>query len=164
MAVDYYLEIEGIPGESVEKGFKDYIDVESFSWGVTQSGTTGSGAGGGAGKATFQDLSFTTRVSRASPNLMIACATGQHIKEATLIARKAGDKAQTFLTIRMEDLLVSSYQTGGSGSDPSADTFPMDSVSLNFARIRFEYRRQLENGTMGPPIEVGYDLKTNKET
>ena len=90
MAFDAFLKIDGIDGESTDKFHPGEIEISSFSWGVTQTGSIGSGGGGGAGKASFQDLHFSSSISKASPNLMIACATGEHIKEATLTVRKGG--------------------------------------------------------------------------
>ncbi len=110
MASDYLLKIEGIKGESTDSKHKDEIEIESFSWGATQPGTFSTGGGGGAGKVSFQDLHFTSRVSVASPNLMVACASGQHIKVATLTVRKAGKEAAGILhrqTQRQSGELVS---------------------------------------------------------
>jgi type VI secretion system secreted protein Hcp len=157
-AVDYFLKIDGIPGESTDEGHKDEIDVLSWSWGETNAGSSTRGGGGGAGKVSMQDFHFTMKVNKASPKLMLACATGQHIKEAVLTVRKAGESQQEFLVIKFSDLLVSSYQTGGSGG-----VVPTDQVSLNFSKIEFEYRPQNPDGTLGAPVKAGYDLKLNKK-
>src|SRR6185295_9713929 len=117
MASDIFAKIGDIKGESTDDKHKDEIDVLSFSWGVTQTGTLAHGSGGGEGKAQFNDFNFTTNVSKASPALFLACASGTHIKEATIAVRRkgAGDKGQEdYLVIKMSDVLVSSYQSGGS--------------------------------------------------
>jgi type VI secretion system secreted protein Hcp len=155
--VDYFLKIEGIPGESQDAKHKDQIELESFSWGETQSGTVG--PGGGAGKVRMQDLHVVKRLDRASPKLFLACASGQHIKGATLAARKAGKGQQEFLIYKFTDVLVSSYQTGGSAH---GDVLPMDQVSFNFGRIEVEYRRENPDGTFAPPVKAGWDVKQNK--
>ncbi|MDM7998363.1 MAG: Hcp family type VI secretion system effector [Acidobacteriota bacterium] len=158
MAVDYFLKIKGIEGESFDAKHKNEIDVLSWSWGQTQSGTHAVGGGGGAGKVSMQDFNFVMKVNKASPKLMLACASGDHIPEATLVCRKAGKEQQEFLTIKLSDCLVSSFQTGGSaGSD-----FETESVSLNFAKIQYEYRAQKADGTLDGAIKAGYDLKQNK--
>jgi type VI secretion system secreted protein Hcp len=158
MAVDYFLKIKGIEGESFDAKHKNEIDVLSWSWGQTQSGTHAVGGGGGAGKVSMQDFNFVMKVNKASPKLMLACASGDHIPEATLVCRKAGKEQQEFLTIKHSDCLVSSFQTGGSaGSD-----FETESVSLNFAKIQYEYRAQKADGTLDGAIKAGYDLKQNK--
>lgn len=158
MAVDFFLKIDGIEGESTDKTHANEIDVLSFSWGATQTGVAGgSGAGGGAGKVSMQDFSFMMQVNKASPILMLSCATGKHIKAATLTGRKAGGDQQEYLKVTMSDLLVSSYQTSGSSETP------MDSVSVNFSKIEFEYKPQKPDGTLDAPVKAGYDLKLNKK-
>ena len=92
-AVDYFLKIDGIPGESTDSKHKNEIDIESWSWGEANSGSHAYGGGGGAGKVSVQDFNFTMHVNKASPKLFLACATGQHIKEALLTCRKAGKVA-----------------------------------------------------------------------
>jgi type VI secretion system secreted protein Hcp len=156
MAFDAFLKIDGIAGESNDKFHKDEIEISSFSWGVTQTGSIGSGGGGGAGKASFQDLHFTSSISKASPNLMIKCATGEHIKEGTLTVRKGGgDKGFEFMKVRLTDVLISSYQNGGS----SSDGLPTDQFSLNFGKIEFDYTVE----KTGENIHVAYDQRFNKE-
>src|SRR5712691_1971915 len=98
-AVDYFLKIDGIEGESQDSKHKGEIDLESFSWGETQSGTHAAGGGGGAGKVSMQDFHFVMRVNKASPKLLQACAGGQHIPKAILTCRKAGKDQQEFLKI-----------------------------------------------------------------
>jgi type VI secretion system secreted protein Hcp len=158
-AVDYYLKIDGIEGEATDAKHKSEIDVESWSWGETQTGSAAHGAGGGAGKVSMQDFHFVMRVNKASPKLMLACATGQHIKKADLTCRKAGGDQQEYLKITLSDLLVSSYQTGGS----TGDIVPTDQISLNFAKIEFEYKEQKADGSLGSPVKTGYNLKENKK-
>lgn len=158
-AVDYFLKIDGIQGESLDSKHKGEIQLESFSWGETNPGTAHGGGGGGAGKVQMQDLHFVMQINKASPKLMLACASGKHIKQAVLTARKAGKAQQEFLVFKFTDLLVSSYQTGGS---QHAEVLPMDQVSFNFARIELEYRPQKADGSLDAPIKAGWDLKTNK--
>lgn len=161
MAVaDYFLKVDGVEGESPDHKHKNEIQLESWSWGETQTGTHAFGSGGGAGKVSMQDFHFVMRVNKASPKLMLACATGQHVKEAVLTCRKAGKEQQEFLKVKFTDLLVSSYQTGGSAN---GDVIPLDQISLNFAKIEFEYKEQKADGTLGGAVKAGYDLKLNKE-
>lgn len=158
-AVDYFLKLDGIEGESTDDKHKNEIDVESWSWGETNSGSHAGGGGGGAGKVSMQDFHFVMKVNKASPKLMLNCATGEHIKKAVLTCRKAGGEQQEYLMVTMSDLLVSSYQTGGS----SGSVIPVDQISLNFSKIEFEYKPQDEKGKVGSPVKVGYDLKLNKK-
>ncbi|MGE5570098.1 MAG: Hcp family type VI secretion system effector [Rhodospirillales bacterium] len=156
--VDYFLKIDGIAGESQDHKHKGEIEIESFSWGATQSGTASYGGGMGAGKVQMQDFHFVMRVNKASPKLMLACATGDHIKSAILTCRKAGKEQQEYLKVTFTDLMVSNYQTGGS----AGDTIPMDQISLNFAKVEIEYKEQKPDGSLGGAIKAHYDLKTNK--
>lgn len=159
MAVDMFLKIEGIKGESTDDKHKDEIEILSYSWGASQSGTLAFGGGGGAGKVQFQDFHFTSRVSKASPLLFLGCATGEHIKDATLSARKAGEKQEDFLVIKLNDVLVSSYQAGGS----SGGDIPTDQISLNYSKIEFSYVPQKPDGGLDAPVRTGWDLKLNKK-
>ncbi len=154
-AVDYFLKIDGIQGESPDKTHKNEIQIESFSWGATQSGTASHGSGMGAGRVQLQDFHFVMLVNKASPKLMLTCATGEHIKNAILTCRKAGKEQQEYLKITFTDLLVSSYQTGGS----AGDVIPMDQISLNFTKIEFEYKEQKSDGSLGGAIKAFYDMK-----
>lgn len=155
--VDYFLKIDGIPGESSDSKHKDEIDVESWSWGATQSGTFAGGGGGGAGKVQMNDFHFTMHTNKASPKAFLACASGQHIKTAILTARKSGEKQAEFMKITLSDLLVSSYQTSGGGD------IPVESISLNFSKIEMSYSEQKADGTLSGAIVAGWDLKANKK-
>ena len=160
-AADYFLKLDGIEGESTDDKHKNEIEVESWSWGVTNSGAghTSGTTGSGAGKSVHQDIHFTSKLSKASPKLMLACATGSHITEATLTCRKAGGDQQEYLTIKLNDVFVSSYQSGGS----SGGIVPTDQFSLNFAKWEDTYKQQDAKGTVGQPVKVGYNLATNKK-
>ena len=171
MAVDYFLKIEGIEGESEDDKHKNEIELSSFSWAELQSGSFAQGGGGGAGKVQMKNLEFASPVSKASPKLMLACATGQHIKDATLTCRKAGGGQQEFLKLTLNDVLVSKYETTSQsqtiGTDGATEEgyslgVPMDHVGLNFGKIQVEYRPQKEDGSLGNPVKAGYDLKSNK--
>lgn len=160
MAVDYFLQISGVEGESTDAKHKGWIDVDSWSWGETNSGSAHAGSGAGAGRVAIQDLFFTTQVSTASPKLFLACASGQHLKEARLVARKSLGKAQhEFLTWTFSDVLVTGYQTGGA----APDTEPHDQVSLTFAKLTVEYRPQKADGSLGAAVTAGWDVKANKK-
>ena len=162
MASDFLLELsDNIKGESEDHKHKETIEIESFSWGATNSGTMATGGGGGAGKVQFQDFHFTTKVNKASPLLLKACATGQHIKKAVLFVRKQGGDQQDYYVVTMDDALVSSYQSGGVNSTGGTD-LPTDQFALNFAKIEFKYKPQKPDGTLGGDVITGYDLKQNK--
>ena len=160
MASDMFIKIGDIKGESQDDKHKGEIDLASWSWGVSQTGTMAAGGGGGAGKANFGDLHFVHNMDKASPVLALACASGEHIKSVTLTQRKAGKEQQEFLIIKMTDVLISSVQT--SASDGS-HAFPTESVSLNYAKIEFDYKPQKIDGTLDAAIKSGWDVKANKK-
>jgi type VI secretion system secreted protein Hcp len=162
MPSDYLLEIDGIKGEAQDSKHKDTIEVESFSFGATHSGSFAHGMGGSTGKVSFHDITFTTKTNKASPNLMVAVATGKHLGKAVLRVRKAtGDGGQQeYYTITLTDVLVSSYQTGGHAGENS---IPVDQFSLNFAKIKFAYKPQNAKGGLDPEVEGEYDIKQQKK-
>jgi type VI secretion system secreted protein Hcp len=158
MAVDMFLKIAGIPGESQDSKHKEEIQIHSFSWALSQSGSASTGGGAGAGKSDFQDFSFAMPVSKASPKLFLACASGQHLSDATLTVRKAGGDQVEFLVYKLTDCIVSTYQEGGdSGGD-----IPTDAFSLNFAKLEVSYRQQDPKGGIGDETKAGWDVKGNR--
>jgi len=156
--VDYFLKIDGIEGESQDSKHKGEIELASWAFGATQSGTMHAGGGGGAGKVSVQDIQIVKNVDKGSPKLFGACATGEHIKKAVLVARKAGKDQQEYLKMTMSDVLVSGYHTSGTGQSG----LPVDEVSLNFGKIEIEYKEQKADGTLGGVVKSGWDLKQNK--
>jgi type VI secretion system secreted protein Hcp len=159
MAADFFLEIDGIKGESQDGKHKDKIEILSYSFGCSNAGSFASGGGGGSGKASFQDMHFSSRVHKGSPLLMDACARGTHIPKATLSCRKAGGKQQEYLTWKLTDILVSSYQLGGADA---GDALPTDQFSLNFTKIEFSYAPQKKDGTLDTAITRSYNIKEQK--
>jgi type VI secretion system secreted protein Hcp len=157
MAADIFAKIGDIKGESFDDKHKDEIEVLSYSWGVgTSLITSGGGGGSSAGKAMFQDLHITHHIDKASPQLMRACAVGEHLKEATITQRKAGKGQQEYLVIKLSDIIVTAV------SPSSADQGSAESVSLAFAKVDFEYRPQKPDGSLDAGIHFKFDLKANK--
>ena len=159
MASDIFAKIGDIKGESLDSKHKDEIELLSWSWGVQQSGTMAHGGGGGEGKASFNDFNFTHHVDKASPVLLKACATGEHIKEATITVRKAGKGQQEFLIIKMNDIIITSVNPSGAGD--SAAT--AESVALQCSKVDLEYKPQKADGSLDAGIHFKYDIKGNKE-
>ena len=158
MASDIFAKIGDIKGESGDSKHKDEVEVLSWSWGVMQTGTMDRGGGGGSGKASFQDFNFTHYIDKASPVLMKACATGEHLKEATITSRKAGKGQQEFLIIKMNDILITHVAPAGSG-----DSAVHESVTLQCAKIDLEYKPQKPDGSLDAGVHFKYDIKGNKE-
>jgi type VI secretion system secreted protein Hcp len=159
MAVDMFLKLDGIKGESKDHKHKDEIHIESFSWGMNQTGAHAAGGGGGAGKVSVHDISVTKHVDKSSTPLMLACANGKHIKEGLITVRKAGEKPLEYLKIKLTDVLISSVQEAGHGGDQLTE-----SVTLNFSKFHVTYQEQNEKGeAQGSPDEMGWDIKANQK-
>jgi type VI secretion system secreted protein Hcp len=157
MAVDMFLKITDVKGESKDKAKPEHMEIESFSWGATQLGTSSHGSGAGGGKVSMNDFHFVMRNNSASPTLFLFCANGKHLKEAKLTCRKAGGTQADYLVVVMSDVLISSYQTGGS----SGGEVPMDQISLNYSKIEIEYLAQDEKGLTKSAGKKFWDMKTN---
>lgn len=150
-----FIKFDGIDGESVDEVHKGAVDVQAFSWGVSNAGSV-SGGGGGAGKAAFQDLSFSKLLDKTSPVLALSCASGAHIKTATLYVRKAGEAPKDYHIITLHDVLVSSVSQSG-GSDGSV----YETVSLSYGKIEWEYVPANPDGSQGTPVKAGWDVVAN---
>jgi len=161
MAVDMFMKLSAIEGESRDKKHPKEIDVLAWSWGMSQSGTTHTGGGGGAGKVNVQDLSITKYVDGASNALLLACCKGTHIDEALLTVRKAGDHPLEYIKLTLKEVIVSSVSTGGSGGEDRLT----ENVSLNFASYKFEYQPQDAKGAAagGPKIAAFNIAENNPE-
>jgi type VI secretion system secreted protein Hcp len=166
--VDYFLKIEGVEGESPDKEYPGWIQVQAWQWAEENAGRWGFGSGGGSGKVEMKDFEFRMVSNKASPKLFVMCATGEHIPQAKLVCRKSGGSGQKdFLTVTFGNCLVSSFKTVGNmplgqgGQNEEATVLPTDAISLNFARIEVEYKEQKNDGNMGPIVKSGYDLKLN---
>jgi len=158
-AVDYFLKIDGIKGESTDDKHKGEIEIESFHWGaVNEADRSSRSAGLGAGRVAIQDMHISKKNDSASPLLFLACATGQHIKQVLLTCRKAGGKQEDYMKVTLSDAMVSSYQASGGGQ-----VVPTDQFSLNFAKLEFSFSPQTATGGLGSPNKAGWDLMTNKK-
>lgn len=157
MAVDMFIKIGTLEGESVDKKHAGKTDVLAWSWGMSQSGTTHSGGGGGAGKVHVQDISFTKYVDKTTTGLMQACCKGTHFADAVLIVRKAGDTPLEYLKITMKEVIVTSVSTGGSGGEDRLT----ENVSLNFAEFKVEYQEQDAKGGVKSKPDFSWDISAN---
>jgi type VI secretion system secreted protein Hcp len=163
MAVDIFAKLGDIKGESSDAKHKDEIEVLSFSWGVTNvppaGGGGGGGGGGGASKATFHDLSIVHRIDKASPKLLLACATGKHLPDATITHRKAGKAQQEYLIVKMNDVIITGVVHSGTAGPQDTTS---ETVSMAFAKVDFEYKPQKQDGSLDAGVHFKYDIKSNK--
>lgn len=158
MAVDQFLKLDGIEGESQDHKHGKTIDVLAWSWGMSQSGTTHMGSGGGAGKVNIQDISITKYIDKSSPTLMLKTANGAHINKGLLTVRKAGEKALEYMKIEMEDIMITSVSTGGSGGEDRLT----ENVTLNFSKVKVMYTEQAKDGSAGAAPEFSWDIASNE--
>jgi type VI secretion system secreted protein Hcp len=157
MAVDMFLMLDGIKGESADDKHKGEIDIESFSWGMSQTGSGHRSTGGGTGKVDVGDISIMKFVDKSSPSIMLACANGKHIPKGKITVRKAGENPLDYLTVDIENILISSYQTSGAeGGDRVSE-----SVSINFGKVKIEYWTQSEKGAKGENANFSWDVAKN---
>lgn len=157
MALDMFIKIGDIKGESKDKTHKEKIDVLAWSWGVSNSGNAQVGGGAGAGKVNVQDLSFTKYVDSATAPLLVAACNGKHYDEATLIVRKAGEHPVEYIKIKLTEVLITSLSTGGSGGEDRLT----ENVTLNFAKVNVDYTPQDDKGKGGTAIPFGWDIAAN---
>ena len=154
---DIFAKLGDIKGESLDDKHKDEVELLSWSWGV--SGSSASPGGGAGGKVTFSDFNFTHHIDKSSPNLMKACATGAHIKEATITVRKAGKGQLEYLVIKMHDVFITSVSPSAIGDSGAT----AEHVALQFAKVALEYRPQKQDGSLDAGVFFKYDVKTHKE-
>jgi len=156
---DFFLDIDGIPGDSVEATFPKTIEVLDWSWGVTTA-ISPTNTGSGAGKSKPQPFRFVAHTSSASPKLFLACAKGTHIKTATLSARRAGVGAPVYLTIKLQNLFVTSYQVAPAPTDAA----PIDVAQLEYGGVTITYTKQNDAGGIGTKVTAGFDFIKNLAT
>jgi type VI secretion system secreted protein Hcp len=158
MAFDMFLKIDGIDGESADDKHRGEIEIQSFSWGLTKPPPGVTATGATSGKVSVQDFHFVTGTGIQSPPLLVATATGKQFGKAALTVRKSGAEQSDFLKMNLEQVVVSSYQTGG---HDAGEAGPTDQFSLNFARIRMSVAQQNADGTLRW-VEGGFDVVANR--
>jgi type VI secretion system secreted protein Hcp len=156
-AVDMFLKLGDVKGESKDRAHAGEIEVLAWSWGMSQSGTTHQGGGAGAGKASFQDISITKYLDTATTPLMQALAKGTHFGKVVLTFRSAGEAPIDFIKIELEEVLVTSLSTGGSGGE---DRFT-ENISLNFAKVKVTYTPKTSKGPTPDKPTFSWNISEN---
>jgi len=162
MAVDMFLVLKGVEGETADAVYskEKAMDLLAWSWGMSQSGTTHQGTGSGSGKVHVQDISLTKYVDRASATLSLFCCNGKHIESGKLIVRKAGENPLDYLKVELNDIIVTNVSTGGSGSEDRLT----EHVSINFGKFKMIYQQQnAKGGKEGGPVECAWDIAKNEK-
>jgi len=153
-----FLKLDGIKGESQDHKHAGEIHIESWSWGMSQTGAHGVGGGGGAGKVSVHDISITKFTDKATAALMLNCCNGKHIPNGLVTVRKAGEKPLEYLKIKLQDIIISGVQTAGHHNDQITEN-----LTLNFAKFHVEYTEQKNDGSGSPGGEMGWDVKANQK-
>jgi type VI secretion system secreted protein Hcp len=173
-ALEIFLKLDGIQGESTAKGHEKEIVVLSYEQSITQSVTGPSGGGGAAGKAIFSGVRFRKQVDKASVPLLLACASGTHIKDARFTFCR-GAAGLEFYKVNVKDVLATRVvQAAGTGAqyplafdalNAGADTQGfLDEVTLDYVTIEWEYQLFGSDGKpSGGPVKGGWDRKKNQK-
>ena len=157
MAMDMFIKIGDLEGESRDKTHAKSVDVLAWSWGLSNSGTAHVGGGAGAGKVNVQDLSFTKFIDKSTPDLMLLCCNGKHIPEAKLTVRKAGENPLEYLIVTMTECMITAVSTGGSGGEDRLT----ENVTINFAQVKVNYVEQTPTGAAGAKPQMGWNIAEN---
>jgi len=159
MAVNTFIKITDVVGESVDMRHPGEIDVLSWNWGMGQPAPTQPGAGGGAGQVAIHDLSFGKYTDKATPIMMKHCVTGRRIASAVLTVRKSGSKPLEYIKMTMTDVVIVSVATGASGEEERMT----EHVVLKFAKVAFQYVPQKADGSGDVPVKMGWDIAAGRE-
>jgi type VI secretion system secreted protein Hcp len=159
MAVEMFLKLTGIDGESTDAKHKGEIDVLAWSWGLSNEAAPPAGGGAGTGRAKVENISIQKLVDIASPLLLFFSAQGKHISDGTLTTRKASKGAKggnEFLLFKMTDVIVTSVHVAASQDTNQ----PAESITLSFGKVEFDYR---PDGSPGTEIFFRWDVAANKK-
>lgn len=160
MAVDMFLKVEGVSGESKDSSHQGCIDILSFSWGASQPGSMHIGGGGGTGKVEFKDLNVNTYIDKATPTIIGYCASGKHVSSVTITVCKAGGQQVEYAKIELTDVIITNVDIIGACN---ANGLPVN-YSFQAAQIKVHYWEQASTGGKGAEVQTGWDIKANKST
>jgi len=156
--VAFYLSVPGIPGSSTARGFEGQIELVTWAWGVDSTGSLGGGSGGAVGRPTPRDVIALADSGIQSPALLLNTNNGRHVPSALITCLRGGRRPFTFMTLKFEDLLITSYAVT---PDPT-NALPLDLVHLEFAKVTFTVFPQNADGSAGTPVVTSFDYETQK--
>ncbi len=156
-APECFLKVDGVAGESADARHRSESELTGWTLGVASTGSMATGAGGSAGRAEFHPLKVSQRIDRAIPPLVGLAASGQPVPSVTLACRRPGRDAADYLKIALTDVLVTGVRL-----TETADAPPSAEVSLSYGKIVIEYRPQMPDGSVGPPVVTGWDIRANR--
>src|SRR5262245_50636275 len=163
MPFDAFLKVETVDGESTDDKHQNWIEVLSYSWGVSQPQTMSASSHGSlsAERADFSPFTCVKAIDKASAKLALGCASGEHFPKATLEICRAGGDKQPYMEYKMTDVMVTSFRPGGHGG---GENIPLEEVSFSYGKIELKYTQTKVAGGKGSGnVAVGWYLKTNKK-
>ncbi|WP_426174464.1 Hcp family type VI secretion system effector [Massilia sp. TWR1-2-2] len=162
MAIDAYLQIEGIKGESADSAHPGWIEATGINWGVHQpkSATASTGGGHTAERAELSEISFSKLADISSPLLLQTCACGKTIPKAKIeLFRADGTGARVkYFEIELENVLIGMVKPHLGG----ADSYLIENVNLKFSKVKWRYVQQKIGGGAGGSTIGGWDAAANK--
>ncbi|WP_380180328.1 Hcp family type VI secretion system effector [Kalamiella sp. sgz302252] len=159
MAIDTYLKVDGVTGESKDSNHTGWIDINSFTWGASQPGNMAVGGGGGVGKVNFNDLIVKANIDKAFTALLKSCASGKHISKVEVSACKAGGSQIEYTRITLEDVLVTTVQFDEAVNNEALAV----RYAFQASKVKQQYWEQSASGGKGAETSAGWDIKGNKE-
>lgn len=163
MAFDCFLKCDEIDGECTDDKHQKWIELLSYSHGVSQpsSGSVSSGGARSAERCDHQDFSIVKTLDKASPKLNLFCCNGKHIPTVKVELCRATENKTKYMEYIMTDVIVSSVRPGGSAQ--GGETLPLEEVSFNYGKITWNYiETDHKTGKPGGNVETHWDLVTNK--
>jgi type VI secretion system secreted protein Hcp len=163
MAFDCFLKIDGVPGESSDDKHADWIELLSYSHGVSQlgSGSVSSGGGRSAERCDHADFSVVKALDKASPKLALFCCNGKHISTVDVELCRAAGAKEKYMEYKMHDVIISSARPGGSAQ--GGDALPLEEVTFNYGKIEWIYTAtDHKTGAAKGTVEANWDLGANK--
>lgn len=162
MGVAMFMKVDGVTGESEDSQHKGWTDIQSISWGASQPGAMASGSGGNAGRASFNDLIVVAYMDKGSAAILKNCVTGKHLPSVQISACKTGGTQIEFMSITLQEVLVTSAQITGVDPGDAADRLLMN-YNFQAAKVKKQYWQQNDNGGKGAEVSVGWNIKENSE-
>jgi type VI secretion system secreted protein Hcp len=150
--VDYFLKLDGIPGESKDASHRNEIDI--YSWAFAAHRHRGVDGDGNQGRASLTDITVNKSLDKASTLIFQCCTQNKIIKSLVITCRKAGKDQQEYLVITGTGVYVTQSQYGGSNHEG----LPTETVTLSFQVLELSYREQQADGGLAGPMKAQVDL------
>ena len=150
-------------GESTDDWFskKKAVEIASFSFGIAQAETTGSGTtGSSAGKAKFEEFTVEKDVDQASSPIFLACTAGAHFPNLMLIVRKAGGSNLLYIQYQFAQVFVTGVNWSGGGGEENVK----ETIKFKFGAMGIQYIQQLPTGGEGKEMVASWSAVTNTPT